>query len=294
MEKNKLIPLLRLLDDNDRQVYDAVRKKILSEGIEIIPEMESYQAQTPNKTVRNRIKNIIHTLRFKTLSQEIKQWALSPENDILYGAFLVAKYQYPHLDFASTENKIAGIVNLIKPEINDYLTALQQIRVVNHIIYDVFKLTTNPVNDFSPENAFINDVLSSRHGNHIAASILYLSVTSRLGLPIHGVNLQKNFIVAYIDDKKKINTQEIDVLFYINPFNKGAVLSKKEIDNFLMKSKIESLPEYYYPCDHNKVIGRLISSLLYSYKQKGNSGKIKEIEKLFSFFSENFPGKYDF
>ena len=52
-------------------------------------------------------------------------------------------------------------------------------------------------------------------------AVIYMSVAYKLGLPIFGVNLPKNFILAYKDEYRQHDSADEadDVLFYINPYN---------------------------------------------------------------------------
>jgi hypothetical protein len=70
------------------------------------------------------------------------------------------------------------------------------------------------------------------------------------------------------------------VLFYINPFNKGAVFTKREIELFIQQLRINPDRSYFSPCSNIDIIKRLINSLIYSYTQLGYADKIEELEKL--------------
>ncbi len=73
---------------------------------------------------------------------------------------------------------------------------------------------------------------------------------------------------------------EGDVLFYINPFNKGAVFTKNEIDLFIKQLKLERKESYFVPCDNKTIIRRMINELIYIYDQSGNPGKRDEMTEL--------------
>jgi hypothetical protein len=97
------------------------------------------------------------------------------------------------------------------------------------------------------------------------------------------VNLPQHFILAYASEDYFIEPHSFapsDILFYINPFNKGAVFSKELIDTFLKEKKLEYDESYYLPCGNRTILRRILGNLAYSYESMGNPEKKEEIEQL--------------
>ncbi|MFW5754894.1 MAG: transglutaminase-like domain-containing protein, partial [Marinilabiliaceae bacterium] len=238
METDKLKALIALLDDPNEEVFNSVEGELLKEEVEIVPELERAWEVQEDNFLQQRIENIIHSLQFRDVRKRFKNWLLYEENDLLKGAWLVARYQYPELTYEEVNNGINSLRKDIWLELNEHLTALEKVRIINHILFDVHGFSRNNSNFMSPQNSFICDVLDTRKGNPLSLSIIYSVIARRLGLPVYGVNLPKNFILAYMDEPASgpgIDDQKgaSSVLFYINPVNKGAVLGKKEIEHFI-------------------------------------------------------------
>ena len=121
------------------------------------------------------------------------------QNDLLRGVFLISRYQYPDLEIKEMEISLDRIIKDVWLELNNNLTALEKVRILNHIIYDVHGFTKNTKNFYSPQNSFINQVLETGKGNPISLAVVYIIIAQRLNLPVYGVNLPKNFILAYRD-----------------------------------------------------------------------------------------------
>jgi regulator of sirC expression with transglutaminase-like and TPR domain len=136
-------------------------------------------------------------------------------------------------------------------------------------------------------------VLESKKGNPVTLAILYLAIAVKLGIPLYGVNLPKNFILAYMEElyPSKIAGSADDriVSFYINPYNNGAVLTKREIDYFLKQQKIQPLDSFYYPCDNLTIIQRLILNLVFSYERLEDYAKVEELKKFLNVFDKPLP-----
>jgi hypothetical protein len=78
-----------------------------------------------------------------------------------------------------------------------------------------------------------------------------------------------------------INQQnEFGVLFYINAFSRGSIFDVNEIKDFLNKYKIEHHREYFEPCSNSAIIKRMLTNLISSFQQIGNSEKVEELSQL--------------
>jgi len=279
---NKIKALLQLLDDPNEEIYMHVSQNIIKQGIEIIPELEKAWETSLNEILQHRIENLIQEIQFTTTQNKLIEWKGSGAMSILEGAYLIAKYQYPDLKFEYIEKLFETIRKDVWLEINNNLTALEKTRVINHIIYEIHSFAGNSSNFYAPQNSYINLVLESKKGNPLTLGIIYIAIAQKLDLPIYGVSMPKNFILAYIDQYNIEFTNNNEVLFYINPYNKGTVLGKREIDYFLKQQKLEPLKSYYHPCSNIEIIKKLILNLVYSYEKLGYPEKVEDMQKLYS------------
>ncbi len=283
MKINKKInALLQLLDDPNDEVFEYISQNILKQGENIIPELEKVWEKSLNAILQERIENLIQEIQFSSTQKQLKEWKESGAVDLLKAAYLVAKYQYPDLkydDITEAFNKIKQDAWL---EINNNLTALEKTRILNHILFQVHEFSGNSSNFFAPQNSYINHVFDTKKGNPLTLGIIYISLAQELNIPIYGVSMPRNFILAYIDEYNIHDPYKDDVLFYINPYNNGKVLGEREIDYFLKQQKIEPKKSYYSPCSNIEIIKKLILNLIYSYEKLGYPEKVNDMKKLFN------------
>jgi regulator of sirC expression with transglutaminase-like and TPR domain len=284
MTKNEIQALISLLDDPDHGVLDLVRGKLLSLGQDVIPDLESAWESAFGTLQQNRIEELIHNIQFEKIKIDLTKWVNSKDNNLVDGSVIIARYQYPDIDLA----KITAIVEQIKQdvwlELNPGLTAMETVKVFNHILFEVHGFSGNTGNFHAPQNSFINNVLESKKGNPISLSILYIEIARRLNIPIYGVNLPQHFILAYLDKPGFFpfpsNTEEQDVLFYINPFSRGAIFSRKDVDAYLRQLNLAPIMSFYNPCNAVEIIRRVINNLMNSFEKLGSPEKVKEMEIL--------------
>jgi regulator of sirC expression with transglutaminase-like and TPR domain len=282
MDRNEIKAMIALLDDTDQEVLTAITGNLLKQGKEVVPELEKAWETTLDEKLQSRLENIIQDIQFNAVQDDLKRWIQTGSEYILEGAFYVAKFQFPELNIDKINDQIESIRKDVWIEINNNLTALEKVKILNYILFDLHKLARNNEDFYSPQNSYINQVLETRKGNPISLSILYLAVAWKLGLPIYGVNLPKNFILAYMDEFRRndVPHDAEDILFYINPYNKGAVLGRREIDYFITQQQIKPQPSFYVPCSNRDIIIRLINNLIMSYEKLGYVQKITRLKQL--------------
>jgi regulator of sirC expression with transglutaminase-like and TPR domain len=288
MDKGELNALFSLLDDPDKNVFVQVRERLLSIGEKVIPALENFWEQSFDTTIQTKIEDIIHHIQFNITVLALKEWATTLDQNLLKGALLIAKYQYPDLNTDKIKRHIQQIRQDVWLELNDKLTALEQVKILNHILFEIQNFSGNTQNYHAPQNSYINNVLESKKGNPLSLSLIYLIVAQDLSIPIFGVNLPEHFVLCYKDVHQLLSAktkQEEEmitkgILFYINPFSRGAVFGKGQLDVYLKKMNLDIKPSHYQPCSNLEMIKRLLRNLVFSYKKLGYTEKQNELQKL--------------
>ncbi|MBI1836431.1 MAG: hypothetical protein HYR91_04110 [Flavobacteriia bacterium] len=279
------------MDDPDENVFLHVRDRLLSYGPEAIPFLEnSWEEKDYGLLFQNRIENLIHEIQFENTKNELQNWKDSAEKDLLKGAVLVAKYQYPGLHENQIYTEIQRIQKDIWLEINERQTALEKVYIINKVLFELHHFHGDSKHFHSPLNSYINTVLETKKGNPLSLSIIYSIVAQNLNIPIYGVNLPNHFVLAYLDEfgvKKFIaNENKHGVLFYINPFSKGTIFDENEIKSFLSGINQPHLKEYFEPCSNTSIIKRMLTNLISSFQEVGNSEKVNELVELRNLFED--------
>lgn len=251
--------------------------------MEVVPYLEEAWANSPNALFQERIEELIHEIQLRNTLNQFENWLKSPHHDLLSGVITIAKHYYPELSTERIEKSIESIRRDTWLELNDNLTALEKIKVLNHILFDVYGFTPDTTNLFSPPNHFINRLISTKRGGPIILSIFYAIIAQQLGLPVECVILPKNFILSYQNRYFEQTTTESkldSILFYINPFNRGSVFGRPEIDQFLQQHNIPNKPHYYLPSSNLNAIAQLLFNIRYAFQKQDKTREAEDFGKL--------------
>jgi regulator of sirC expression with transglutaminase-like and TPR domain len=285
MSLKEVIALITLLDDPDEAVYSEVRNRFIVLGPPAIPHLETAWENSFEALMQKRIEIIIHSIQFEALQKALKDWSIQESDDLLKGILLLARYQYPDLDESKVHKQIAQIKQDVWLELHEDLTALEKVKIVNHILFEVHQFGGNITNYHAPQNSFINNVLESKKGNPLMLSVIYAIICKELNIPVYGINLPQHFVLAYVNDYANLidvnnKTLSNNILFYINPFSKGLIFSQKDIDQFLKQLNLDPDNKYYLPCSNVEIVKRCINNLVFSYEKLGYMEKLSELKRL--------------
>ncbi|MBN2237829.1 MAG: transglutaminase family protein, partial [Bacteroidales bacterium] len=228
----ELNALVQLLDDPDLAVYNQVEERILNFGEGAIDLLEEAFKKSHDLELTVRIEALTQKIQFKSVYHKLEEWKVNGQFSLFDAAIIVASMHYARLDTVSLRKEMDRITRDVWLEMNEELTPLERVQILNHIFFEIYAFSGNKGNLSSPANSIIKDVLDEKKGNSVSLSILYLEIARRLNMPIYGIDLPQNFVLAYVNNESVLSAKH-RVLFYINPFNKGVIFTKKDIDNFL-------------------------------------------------------------
>ncbi|MFN0292800.1 transglutaminase-like domain-containing protein [Pedobacter helvus] len=277
--------LVKLLDDPDEEVFSHVQEKLLEYGNEAITHLESAWEKSLDTMLHERIENIVHTIQFTNVKQDLNLWYQSGAFDLLQGAIIINRYQFPDLDEQAIINQIEDIKREIWVGLQYEMSSIEKIKLINHVFYNQYGFGGNTKNHHDPQNSYLNQVLESKKGNQISLAIIYSTIAQKLDIPVYGVNLPQHFILGYIDEGNP--DREHAVLFYINAFNKGAIFGKHDVDQFLRQLNLEPQPGFYAPCSNAEIVRRIIRNLISAYENLGAAEKVAELKQMQEILSEN-------
>lgn len=278
LKQKELIALIQLLEDDDESIYSHVSDRLKSMGMPIMDKLEEVALQTDEPVLAERIEDLIQQIKWDDLLQNFTLWSVSNDPDVLRGNYLISKFCHHDVQFDLMYEAVQRIKKQIWLELHQYLTPFEQISIINQVLFYHEDFQSVGPNEPQINHYSLSRVLQSKKGNSLSLGVMYIILAEMLHIPIYGVFLPKHFILAYCKDYKsnKVLTQD-DVLFYINPMNKGAVFTRNEIKEYIKESGIEDEMKYYIPIDNVALIEGQIKHLQQLYMLKGRN---EEADKL--------------
>lgn len=221
------------------------------------------------------------------LIDKFKDWKKNRVNDLLEGLILISNFEGYDVSIEKCRNEINEISSTISMEYRQSSEIMDAIKAINYVLFEKLKFTPVKKEDFSKSsNSMINLILENKRGNNYSLCAVYLLICQELKLPIYGLNFPNFFILTCESQHSKfnINTTPITVneQIFINPFNKGIILEKKHIDDFLVQLEIPQNPTFLKPCTNFDVVLRGLRNLKLAFDKEDspNNTKSKQIENI--------------
>lgn len=243
---------------------------------------------TEDGSVQERIEDIIHKVNFNDVYTHFEKWNRAEKPGLLNGAFILANYRYPQIDADS----IAGIKSIYQScwlELNNYLTPLEQINIVNSIFYNMYKFKGLELEENKPTQYYLNEVVESRLGNNYSLGMVYQIICEMLDIPVSmPYNFPKQYILAYYDTLhdffKKDKEPVHKIQFYIDP-NNGMIYTQNDVDVFINKYEIMTDESTFLPLSNKAILHKNIEALVQVYQLLQEEDKVAELRKLLALYN---------
>lgn len=276
--------LLHLIDDPDEEVFITVSDRIVSYGKNIIPNLENLWENTPDEPTQGRIELLIHQLHFRDLERDFDEWRLSENPDLLQGALLVNRYQYPDVNFTTTTQELERMRRNIWLELNNYLTPLEQVNIINGILFNYYKLKGNEIAYNQPDEFFLHKLIETKRGNALSNGILYLILCQMLDVNVMAVNIPRQFILAHFDPSYEILNPNAGnpahkIQFFLDP-SSGQVFTHKDVETYFKRISVPPTNSYFRPLSSKRIIQFLLEEVSKCFTQPDKLHKQQELLRL--------------
>jgi regulator of sirC expression with transglutaminase-like and TPR domain len=282
-EQREIHALVSLIEDPDIEIQTHVKLKIMSYGKDAVYHLEkAWMNPSTDKPTQNRIEQIVHEIQYDHLVGEFENWVVDGADDLLQGLVLISQYSYPDISMDNIRKYLDKIKQDIWLELNPNLTAFEKIEVFNKVFFDIYGFKGNRKNYHSPNNSYINNVLESKRGNPLSLSMIYMIVARELELPLFGINLPNHFVLGYVDENlsRVAGIESTDLVFYVNPYNRGALLMHDDVEKFLSELDLPLKDEFMLPCTTKDMVLRNLNNLIYAYRTLKEKDKVEELKGL--------------
>lgn len=276
-----ILSLISMLDEPDINLYGKISQSIINIGDPAMEMLEEAKENTFDPDMSERLEEVILAIHTNNIKEDLKAWKHSYNKDILQLLQILNKFHNRRLDTLELNNRVNSMHKVIWLEMNEDLTSLECIRLVNHFVFRTWQYKPDTSGKPETDLFFLNNAINNKTAHPSILGALYLGLCQRLNLPVYYVALPENFILAYTSQTSfKPAIETTIVLFYTNPLLEGIIFNMSEIEKFLKNHDVISKPEFFEPADNLLVASLLLREMKELYQASGNQMKINGVNQL--------------
>lgn len=270
LSESQRVALISLLADEDAAIYQTVRDKILSYGA-VSRDWLRPHTLSSDPLLRRRAQEILQHVGRQKADDRFLGFCLrhGEELDLEQGIWLLAQTQYPDIHTEAYSALLDSWAGALRERLDFRAEAEEVVAVFNQYLFRELGFTGNEQKYYHPENSYLNRVIDRRTGNPVSLCAIYLLVGRRLRLPVTGIGLPGHFLCRY-----QSATREI----YIDPFNRGKLLSKADCVKYLVETSHGLQEGFLSPVSPRRMLMRLCANLHQVYlklEQKAGAERLQ-------------------
>lgn len=249
--------LLTLLADDDPEVYSTIRSTIIDKGPAAGEWMREH-CLDDDPRLRRRACEIVKHFDQQATDTEFLRFCLNKSDKINVerGAWLLARTRYPEISIAGYEALLDNYVSELTGRIDFGTSPGRILGTINFYLYRYLGFCGDMEDYYDPQNSYLNRVLDRLRGNPISLSAIYVFVCRRLHLPVVGIGMPGHFICRFQTPREQI---------YIDPFQKGKLMTKGDCIKMLIQSGHEYNDSFIAPVTPRRMLLRMCSNLQHAY-----------------------------
>ncbi|HYF03541.1 MAG TPA: transglutaminase-like domain-containing protein [Patescibacteria group bacterium] len=272
-ESAELSALLKLLDDPDVEIAEAVRKKIHEYGPQVVANLRKVATEHDSPQVQENARQIIRAFQEEALENLFKKVinAFADGSDIALEetAIMLSQFGFPE----TNANEVSEKLDDISLRVHRHFITMQQandltlLMSLNRAFFEEEKFHAAETDYYAPENSYLDTLLKLKQGIPISLSVAYMLVGERAGIDLHGVGMPLHFLVFH---------PELNV--FIDTFNHGAFLSQLDCRNFITQSGFSFSETMLARVSNMTIITRMMRNLIYAHTKQGQEWEAKKLQ----------------
>ena len=179
------------------------------------------------------------------------------QQDISLLALYMAGEHDNSLEVSQHTSYIDSLAEQIKSKSASELDQFSLFRSVSNFLFEEVGFSGNTSDYYNPDNSFLHRVLQTGIGIPITLAIIYMSVSTRVGLHCYGAGLPGHFLVGLSEPN-----------LYLDPFNGGTLLSTTECRTQVLENfggQVKWQEEFLAPCSNREILFRMLTNLKQIY-----------------------------
>ncbi|MBW4473586.1 MAG: transglutaminase-like domain-containing protein [Stenomitos rutilans HA7619-LM2] len=184
--------------------------------------------------------------------------------DLERAALYLAQEDYPALDVEEYLKVLDNMATDVEGRSPNESYPLKKMQAINRYLYDELEFVGNTTDYYDPRNSFLNEVIDRRTGIPITLSLVYLSITRRIGLPMVGINMPGHFLIRPVIEDAEI---------CVDAFHQGEILFPQDCEERLAQvygHPVALNPAFLQPVTTRQYLSRMLTNLKVVYIDRGD------------------------
>ncbi|HVF33880.1 MAG TPA: tetratricopeptide repeat protein [Candidatus Saccharimonadia bacterium] len=195
---------------------------------------------------------------------EFLRTAPDEEISLVWASLVIARDEYPDLDFSAYERVAAQYGDRAR-ELIPQENPLQAMRGLNDFMFEELGFEGNQADYYDPRNSYLNEVFDRKLGIPISLAVVQLDIAQRVGLPLKGVSFPGHFLVSLPVDGG---------LLVLDPYSKGRSLDAGELKRRAQphvgnhELRDDQLTSLLSPATNRAILTRMLRNLKALYTER--------------------------
>ncbi|MCS7085187.1 MAG: HEAT repeat domain-containing protein, partial [Bacteroidia bacterium] len=113
MDEAKFNALLRLLDDPDPLVAEAVERELTAIGLNAVPWLEEAWERTEDEILQTKIEETIQRIQTAHYTQKLLEWRRAGGENLFEGWWILTQIQYPTMNLDALQSELKRMAHKI-------------------------------------------------------------------------------------------------------------------------------------------------------------------------------------
>ncbi|MBM3264899.1 MAG: transglutaminase family protein [candidate division Zixibacteria bacterium] len=275
-ETSELNALIRLLSDDDPAVHVKVDARLISMGEVAAPALWKAFTESIGKE-RDRIAGILSRVSADA-GKELtwQEWRRLNEKNVISdlerGVALIARSHYEQLDWTPYGEQLDRMADELAVRLGGVTDSTGIVQTMTEYLFQEERFHGSAMEDYEPDDGYINRVLDRRRGLPISLSAICLLVGRRLAIPLYGIGLPGHFIMMY-------RAGDAEILF--DPYHSGLTVSREKCEELLIQRQYARTEDFFVPYSNRMILARMLGNLHNFYLKLQDRERLATVTRYF-------------
>ncbi len=278
---DELRSLLRLVDDENEVVREAVKRRLAAIG----PSLEALLQEAGPDVAPEMLDHALDLQREferESLLRAWERWSREASSvmKLESGHELVSRYlSFPDSQEVTIRDELDRLARAFVEEEPE-----GDFRDLAGFLFGSGRLAGASENYYHPQNSNLTRVLAEGYGNPISLASIYILVGARAGIQIGGCNYPAHFLARAV-------SPEDGELYLIDCFNEGKVIGADALVRHHPLSSQEVSDVVATPAPAELILARVIRNLENAFTREGEPEEVGFVQKLGAVLGDEFAAE---